>query len=69
MLEMLTLSAREVLLGNALLKRLQDHFVFLNDSHAADALVVRDRLIVGRHKADNILVPARFQNVDADMPV
>src|SRR3546814_6665638 len=44
---------REAFLRNAFLKRFQDHLVLLNDSHAADALVVGYGLVVGRHQADD----------------
>src|SRR3546814_11391607 len=56
-------------LRNAFLKRFQDHLVLLNDSHAADALVVGYGLVVGRHQADDVLVAALFENVDPHMSV
>src|SRR3546814_16804706 len=49
--------------------RFQDHLVLLNDSHAADALVVGYGLVVGRHQADDVLVAALFENVDPHMSV
>src|SRR3546814_5908216 len=60
---------REAFLRNAFLKRFQDHLVLLNDSHAADALVVGYGLVVGRHQADDVLVAALFENVDPHMSV
>src|SRR3546814_16230162 len=56
-------------LRNAFLKRFQDHLVLLNDSHAADALVVGYGLVVGCHQADYVLVAALFENVDPHMSV
>src|SRR3546814_4697883 len=49
--------------------RFQDHLVLLNDSHAADALVVGYGRVVGRHQADDVLVAALFENVDPHMSV
>src|SRR5690606_34887906 len=60
---------REPLFGHSLLDRFQDHLVFLDDRDAADALVVRECLVLGGHETHNLGLSTGPKDVDPDMAV
>jgi hypothetical protein len=60
---------RDLFLGDTALDRFQDHPVLLNGRDAADALVVGEGLVVGRHEAFDLFLTQILQDFDPDMSV